>query len=178
MNVKEPPMNRFEKQIVNNNSKNKIPDLIFSPLKGVTLKTGLFSKVFNNNRKFLQKIDIDAALYWFRKRAGKNAPGRPYRGHFEDNIKGQTAGMILMGAGNVLRWVNDPVLEKLIDTIIDEIEDCGEDDGYLMAVPKEQFGTLEYPHYVRIWLSYGLYAAALGGNPKALDMLEALAGLV
>jgi DUF1680 family protein len=165
-------VNQFEKQIINNNGKNKIPDRIFSPLRGVTLKDGLFSEVFDNNRKFLLKIDIDAALYWFRKRAGKNAPGRPYRGHFEDNIKGQTAGLILMGAGNAMRWVKDPDLEKLICTIVDEIEDCAEDDGYLMAVPKEQFGTLEYPHYVRIWLTYGLYAAALGGNPKALDMLR------
>ncbi|MCL2880420.1 MAG: glycoside hydrolase family 127 protein, partial [Treponema sp.] len=165
-------MNQLKKQIVNNNSKNKIPDRIFSPLGGITLNDGLFSRVFNYNRKFLQKIDLDAALYWFRKRAGKNAPGQPYRGHFEDNIKGQTAGLILMGAGNALRWVHDLDLEKLVNTIIDEIDDCSEDDGYLMAVPKEQFGTLEYPHYVRIWLTYGLYAAALGGNLKAMDMLR------
>ena len=165
-------MNYFEKQIINNNDKNKIPDRVFSPLRGVTLNDGLFSRVFNNNRKFLQKVDLDAALYWFRKKAGKNAPGQPYRGHFEDNIRGQTAGMILMGAGNSLRWVKDPALEKLVNEIIDEIKKCSEDDGYLMAVPKEQFGTLEYPHYVRIWLTYGLYAAALGGNPKALEMLR------
>ena len=165
-------MNLFEKQIVNNNDKNKIPNIIFSPIRGVTLNKSLFSQVFDNNIQFLQKINLDAALYWFRKKAGKDAPGQPYRGHFEDNIRGQTAGMILMGAGNVLRWKKDPDLEKLVAAIVDEIKDCSEDDGYLMAVPKEQFGTLEYPGYVRIWLTYGLYAAALGGNPKALDMLR------
>jgi DUF1680 family protein len=165
-------MNRHKGQIVNNNEKNKIPDRIFSPLYGVTLKDGLFAGVFQNNTLFLQKVDLDAALYWFRKRAGKPAPGKPYRGHFEDNIKGQTAGLILMGAGNALRWGPNPDLEKLINSIVEEIKKCGDDDGYLMAVPKEQFGTLEYPHYVRIWLTYGLYAAALGGNPDALDMLR------
>ena len=165
-------MNQFEKQIVNNNAKNKIPDRIFSPIKGVSLYESLFSKVFNNNIKFLRKIDVNGALYWFRKKAGKNAPGQPYRGHFEDNIKGQTAGLLLMGAGNALRWVKDPDLEKLVNGIVDEIKECSEDDGYLMAIPKEQFGTLEYPGYVRIWLTYGLYAAGLGGNQEALDILR------
>lgn len=165
-------MRVFNKQIINNNDKNKIPDKIFSPLYGVTLTGGLFAKVFHNNILFLQKVDLDAALYWFRKRAGKPAPGQPYTGHFEDNIKGQTAGLILMGAGNSLRWEKNAELEKLVTLIVDEIKAASESDGYLMAVPKEQFGTLEYPHYVRIWLTYGLYAAALGGNPDALDMLR------
>jgi DUF1680 family protein len=159
-------------QILDNNKKNKAPDKIFSPLYGVSLTEGLFAQVFRNNIGYLQKINLDAALYWFRKKAGKPAPGKPYRGHFEDNIKGQTAGMILMGAGNVLRWTSDANLEKLVNTIVDEIKSSSEDDGYLMAIPKEQFGTLEYPHYVRIWLTYGLYAAALGGNPHAMDMLR------
>ena len=165
-------MDHFKDQIINNNKKNKIPDHIFTPLRGVTLKDGLFSRVFNNNKSFLQKIDLDAALYWFRKKAGKHASGQPYRGHFEDNIRGQTAGLFLMGAGNALRWANDPDLEKKVNFLIDEILDCSEKDGYLMAVPKDQFGTLEYPGYVRVWLTYGLFAAALGGNSRALDMLR------
>ena len=159
-------------QIFNNNANNAVPDQIFTPLHGVTLNQGLFCDVFHNNFAFLKKIDLDAALYWFRKKAGKEAPGEPYRGHFEDNIKGQTAGMLLMGAGNALRWEENQELRELVDTIVTEIKECSEEDGYLMAVPKEQFGTLEYPHYVRIWLTYGLYAAALGGNPDALEMLR------
>ncbi len=160
------------KQWIDNNSKNKIPDRLFTPLHGVRLGESLFAQVFQNNIGFLKRIDLDAALYWFRRRAGKEAPGEPYRGHFEDNIKGQTAGLLLMGAGNALRWADEPDLNDLVDTIVGEIKACSEPDGYLMAVPKEQFGTLEYPHYVRIWLTYGLYAAALGGNPDALDMLR------
>lgn len=162
----------MKEQIVNNNTKNAIPDHIFSPLYGVKLIDGLLSDVFHNNIRYLQKLDMDAMLYWFRKRAGKDAPGEPYRSHFEDNIRGQTAGMVLMGAGNALRWEKDAELEQIVDTIVAEIKACSEPDGYLMAVPKEQFGTLEYPHYVRIWLTYGLYAAALGGNADALDMLR------
>src|SRR5690606_30971961 len=95
-----------------------------------------------------------------------------YRGHFEDNIKGQTAGLFLMGAGHALRWQEDKQLRRRLDTIVAEIGDCAEADGYLMAVPKTEFGTLEYPHYVRIWLTYGLTAAALAGHPDAFGLLR------
>lgn len=159
-------------QIQNSNPKNKIPDQVFSPIYGVKLTGGLFQKVFHNNIDYLKKIDLDAALYWFRKKAGKEAPGSPYRGHFEDNLHGQTAGLLLMGAGNALRWTDDEELRALTDTIVKEIKDCSEPDGYLMAIPKEQFGTLEYPHYVRVWLTYGLAAAALSGNRDAYPMIR------
>lgn len=165
-------MSRLQQPWVDNNQKNAVPDQIFSPLYGVRLQDGLFARVFQNNIQYLQKVNLDSALYWFRKKAGKPAPGKPYRGHFEDNIKGQTAGMVLMGAGNALRWEENAELEQLVQAIVSEIKACSENDGYLMAVPKEQFGTLEYPHYVRIWLTYGLYGAALGGNPDAMDMLR------
>ncbi len=165
-------MNGAKGQWVDNNKKNAVKDKVFSPLYGVKLQNGLFKQVFDNNIEYLKRIDLNSALYWFRKRAGKAAPGEPYRGHFEDNIKGQTAGQLLMGAGNVLRWTESAELRDIVNTVVDEIKACSDDDGYLMAVPKEQFGTLEYPHYVRIWLTYGLYAAALGGNPDALNMLR------
>ena len=165
-------MSRLPMQWIDNNGKNRIPDEVFTPLYGVRLTGGLFSRVFHRNVEFLKKISIDAALYWFRRRAGKNAPGQPYRGHFEDTIKGQTAGLLLMGAGNALRWEDDAAMRKIVDTIVGEIKSCSMPDGYLMAVPQEEFGTLEYPHYVRIWLTYGLWAAALAGNENALPMLR------
>jgi DUF1680 family protein len=159
-------------QYFDSNGKNAVKDRIFNPLYGVLLTHGLFKETFDNNIDYLKKIDLDAMLYWFRKKAGKDAPGKPYTGHFEDNIKGQTAGLFLMGAGSTLRWMEEPELRKILDVIVEEIKSCSEPDGYLMAVPKDEFGTLEYPHYVRIWLTYGLTAAALAGNPFAFDMLR------
>lgn len=154
------------------NQQNAVQDKLFAPLRGVTLNGGLFKEAFDNNIAYLKRIDGDAMLYWFRKRAGKDAPGKPYTGHFEDNIKGQTAGLFLMGAGNTLRWREDPELRRIMDAIVAEIAACSEPDGYLMAVPKEEFGTKEYPHYVRIWLTYGLVAAMLAGNQQAPAMLR------
>jgi DUF1680 family protein len=162
----------MKRQIWDNNGKNAVKDQIFTPLHGVKLLDGLFRETFENNLGYLKSLDMDAMLYWFRERAGKAAPGMPYRGHFEDNIKGQTAGLFLMGAGHALRWQEDEQLRRRLDKIVAEIRDCAEADGYLMAVPKSEFGTREYPHYVRIWLTYGLTAAALAGNPDAFDMLR------
>lgn len=159
-------------QYYDNNGKNAVKDKLFSPLNGVRLTRGLFKQTFDNNIGYLKLIDMNAMLYWFRVRAGKDAPGVPYTGHFEDNIKGQTAGLFLMGAGNALRWQEEPELLHRLDEIVAEIQDCSEPDGYLMAVPKDEFGTKEYPHYVRIWLTYGLTSAALAGNPAAFPMLR------
>lgn len=162
----------MSRQYIDNNEKNVINDKLYTPLYGVKLTSGLFRTTFDNNKSYLKHISMDAMLYWFRRRAGKDAPGKPYTGHFEDNIKGQTAGLFLMGAGNALRWEEEPELRRSLNEIVAEIGNCSETDGYLMAVPKEEFGTLEYPHYVRIWLTYGLTAAALSGNGSAFEMLR------
>lgn len=159
-------------QYYDNNGKNAVKDQVFNPLYGVKLTRGLFKETFDNNIRYLKRINVDAMLYWFRRRAGKDAPGEPYTGHFEDNIKGQTAGLFLMGAGNALRWQEEAELRSIVDEIVEEIRNCAESDGYLMAVPREEFGTLEYPHYVRIWLTYGLTAAALAGNLDAFILLR------
>ena len=74
------------------------------PVSGVKLTGGVFRQAFENNIGYLKSLSMDSILYWFRVKAGLPAPGEPYRGHFEDNIKGQTAGLYLMGAANSLRW--------------------------------------------------------------------------
>ncbi len=154
------------------NGKLAVPDKLFTPQHGVRLRDGLWKDVFDNNRAYLKKLSVDGMLYWFRKKRGADAPGQPYTGHFEDNIKGQTAGLFLMGAGNTLRWTEDAQLRKTLCEIIDCIEAAAEPDGYLLPIDKKEFPTKEYPHYVRIWINYGLTAAALGGHPGALSMLR------
>jgi len=165
-------MDNIEGLNYNYSDKLAVKDIVFTPEKGVKLKDGLFKKVFDNNVEFLKTLSLDSMLFWFKRRAGKPAAGEPYRGHFEDNIKGQTAGMYLMGAGNALRWYSDDQLQSTVEMIVDCIEECSEPDGYIMAVPKRTFPTKEYPHYVRIWLNYGLIAAGLSGNSKAYGILR------
>ncbi len=159
-------------QVMDLREKQAVKDELFTPVWGVTLHDGLLKDAFEHNIEYLKSLSVDSILYWFRTRGGEPAPGEPYRGHFEDNIKGQTAGLFLMGAANSLRWQKDEELREKVDTIVSWIDRCREPDGYLMAVPKREFGTREYPHYVRSWLTYGLLAAGLIGNDRAYPMLR------
>ena len=68
--------------------------------------------VFDNNKRYLKSLSMDSILYWYRKKAGLPAPGEPYhyRRHWEDNVKGTTVGLFMMGAANSLRWEADDEL--------------------------------------------------------------------
>ncbi len=148
--------------------------LVDIPAAGVRLSGGIFEQAFQNNIGYLKSLSQDATLYWFRVKAGLPAPGAPYRGHFEDNIKGQTAGLFLMGAANSLRWQEDAELRQRTGEIVDCIDSCKEADGFYEPIPKSEFGTKEYPNYVRVWLNYGLKAANRVGYEKALHLMRGM----
>ncbi len=93
------------------NEKMAKPDEVFTPLHGVELKDGLFKRVFDNNIEFLKQFKMNDLLYWFDEKLGNETDGKPYRGWFEDSLKGQSASQYLMGAGNTLRWTEDEDLE-------------------------------------------------------------------
>ena len=154
------------------NHKMKVKNKLFAPLYGVELGDGLFRRVFDDNRVFLTRLDMDRMRYWFDQKAGRHTDAEPYRGHFEDNLKGQTAYQALMGAGNALRFADDPALRKIVDDIIGFIVDGAQENGFCMPVREEDFAYNEYPHYVRIWLTYGLIAAWRSGNEKAKELLR------
>lgn len=65
-----------------------INDQLFSPQTGVKLKAGLFRQVFDYNRAFLKTLDKEAMKYWYCRKANIPTSAQPYRGHFEDNLKG------------------------------------------------------------------------------------------
>ena len=144
------------------------------PVRDVRLNGGLLDRAFQNNIGYLKSLSQDAILYWFRDKAALPSPGAPYRGHFEDNIKGQTAGLFLMGAANSLRWQEDAELRRRSGEIIDCIDTCKEPDGFFEPIPKSEFGTKEYPNYVRVWLNYGLKAANRVGFAKALPLMRGM----
>lgn len=163
---------RGEHQHWRYNEKMVKKDKVFSPLYGVELKEGLFKTTFDNNREFLKQFKMNDLLYWFDEKMGNETDGKPYRGWFEDGLKGQSASQYLMGAGNALRWVEDEQLRQGVETILDKIEACEEEDHFMMPISQYEFTDYEYPHYTRIWLNYGLIAAGLGGSSRAWDMLR------
>jgi DUF1680 family protein len=151
-----------------------IPPAVRVPASGVQLTGGVLQQAHANNIGYLKSLSMDALLYWFRVKAGLPAPGQPYRGHFEDNIKGQSAALFLMGAANGLRWAEDDELHQRVDEIVDGIEVACEPDGFFEPIPQSEFGTKEYPNYVRVWMNYGLKAAGMIGNRKALPLMRGM----
>lgn len=155
------------------NDKVKVKDQLFTPTRGVKLTGGLFRRVFDNNREFTKtQLSIERARYWFDLKRGIAPTVERYSGHFEDNLKGQTASQYLMCAGNVLRWEEDEELRRGMNEVLDFIEEAADPDGFMMPIDEEMFAIREYPHYVRIWLTYGLIAAAKAGENRALIMLR------
>ena len=147
------------------------------PVGGVRLTGGRLKKSFDNNIAFLKGFDLDRMLYWYRVHAGKPAPGVPYAadaGHFENNLKGQTAGQFMMGAGTALLWQEDEELRQTIDAILDEIADDQEEDGFLIPIARDEFKTREYPNYTRAWITFGLLDAGYAGHERAFELARGM----
>ena len=147
------------------------------PMGGVRLTGGRFQRVFENNVAFLKGFDLDRMLYWYRVHKGENAPGVPYAfgdGHFENNLKGQTAGEFLMGAGTALLWREDEELRQMVRAIVAEIDACRDEDGFLIPIPRDQFKTKEYPNYTRAWITFGLLDAGYAGEARAFELARGM----
>jgi len=115
-----------------------VPYQLKAPMGGVRLTGGRLGRVFENNIAFLKGFDMDRMLYWYRVHKGKPAPGVPYAadaGHFENNLKGQTAGEFLMGAGTTLLWTEDDQLREMVKGLIAEMDACRDDDGFISPFP-------------------------------------------
>lgn len=155
------------------NPKYRVPDRLFTPLHGVKLTGGLFRETFDNAGRFLMnQLDSDRTRYWFDIKAGRPTDVIPYIGHFEWNIRSQTASTLLMGLGNMLRWEENSDMRARVEQTLDYIEEGQETDGFILPIAKDQFAYREYPHYVRIWMNYALLAAANSGSKRAFRMLR------
>ena len=154
-----------------------VPYALSAPSRGVRLTGGRFGRAFENNLEFLRGFDPDRMLYWFRVKAGKDAPGAPYAqggGHFENNLHGQTVGEFLMGAGCSLWWTEDARLRAMVRDLLAELKEYPEADGFLLPIDRETFKTKEYPNYTRAWLTFGLLDAAAAGEETALKLARGM----
>ena len=145
------------------------------PRGGVTLQGGIFQTAMANNIVYLlNSYSVDELLRQFRERAGKpNPPDLPKPDKFwEEDLAGSNAGRFLMGAGNTVRWIDDPELHRRMDAVVDGIEQCRQPNGYIMAYPEDTVFYSERGAYTRAWLTHGLLEAGYGGNPKAFGLLR------
>ena len=145
------------------------------PRTGVTLAGGVFETTMRNNIGYLlDSYSTDDLLRQFYERTGKITDFKPKgrQKFWEEDLAGSNAGRFLMGAGNTLRWIDDPELRRRLNVVVDGIEECRQANGYIMAYPADTIFYSERAAYTRAWLTHGLLEAANCGNEKALPMLR------
>ena len=169
--------------VVTNNPGNVIPPNrwkpVFyraqAPLRGIEMGDGLFRKVMEDNAEYLlTSMTMDDMTRHFLKRAGKPAPplGSGRNDQWFNTLPGSEAGHFLMGAGNSLRWIENPPLRERMNQLVDVIDDCKEADGFIMGYPRAETFKGENGAYVRSWVTQGLIEAGYAGNPKAFPLLR------
>lgn len=155
-----------------------ITPALTTPTGNVTLHGGVLAAALATNVQYLLSWDVDDLLYNFRKRAGLPNPGHCVGWDCTaDWVEGSLAGLFMMGAGGVLRWVEVPQLRANLDALIDGIEECTEPSGYLMAFNESALATDEHPDYTLSWTTHGFLEAAVAGNPKALPLIRGMVSL-
>jgi DUF1680 family protein len=153
----------------------RVPYKAEVPRTGISLEGGLFQKALTSNIHYLMTTYTTADLLrQFYERTGKVTGFKPVGSQvfWEEDLAGSNAGRFLMGAGNTVRWIDDPELRKRLNAIVDGIEECRQPDGYIMAYPKDTIFYSERAAYTRAWLTHGLLEAGYAGNPKALPLLR------
>ena len=155
-----------------------VPYLANTPLTGVTVaeNTLLLQTMEANIDYLLTSFDVDHMLLPFRVRAGLNGTtgSRPQVGFWDSDLKGSNAGRFLMGAGNTLRWVENSALRAMLDRVVDGIEACKNESGYILAYGPPGFMHSEQGDYGRSWFTQGLIEAGKAGNAKAFPLLRNL----
>ena len=147
-----------------------------APVKGVTLEGGVFETTMRNNIVYLMdSYTVDDLLLQFRVRAGKPVPpsSRKPDQFWETDLAGSNAGRFLMGAGNTLRWIDDPELRKRVDAVVEGIAECRDANGNVMAFNDDTIFYSERGAYTRAWLTHGLIEAGYAGHPETFKMLRA-----
>jgi DUF1680 family protein len=153
----------------------QVPYAVTIPVTGVTPQGDIFRRAMQNNINYLLgSFSVDEMLRPFRERAGKPVAAglrRPIP-FWDTTLPGSSAGRFLMGAGNTLRWMDNPELRARMNAIVDGIEECRESNGYIMAYPEELILKSERGGYTRSWVTHGLIEAGYAGNPKAFPLLR------
>lgn len=153
----------------------QVPFAVTVPVSGVTPQGELFRRAMQNNINYLlSSFSVDEMLRPFRERAGKPVTEglRKPIPFWETTLPGSSAGRFLMGAGNTLRWIDDPQLRASMNAIVDGIEECRAPNGYIMAYPEALILKSERGGYTRSWVTHGLIEAGYAGNPKAFALLR------
>ena len=156
-----------------------VPFLASAPVAGVSVAGNqiLLPSMEANADYLLTSFDVDHLLLPFRVRAGKansSAGSRAQIPFWDSDLKGSNAGRFLMGAGNTLRWLEKPGLRQMLDAVVDGVDDCKNESGYILAYAPPGFMHSEQGDYGRSWFTQGMIEAGKAGNAKAFPLLRGM----
>lgn len=157
-----------------------VPLTAQTPTSGVNISSNplLLSVMESNIDYLLSSFDLDHMLFPFRLRNGDPSPppgSRPQVPMWDVDLQGANAGRFMMGAGNTLRWVHNPSLQRMLDELVDGVEACKDNTtGYSLAYEPAGLLHFEQGDYARSWFTQGLIEAGKSGNQQSFKLLREL----
>lgn len=114
------------------------PQVWFFPLSDVTLLPGPFQDAMERGGRWMEALEPDRFLAWFRREAGLPMKGEPYGGWERATIAGHSLGHYLSGGALRFAATGDPRWAQRLAYIVDELAACQErhGDGFLAAYPR------------------------------------------
>lgn len=154
-----------------------VPWALAVPAAGVALAAGSpLATGFAGNLAYLRSRDPLDMLYFFARRAGvAQPPGRCYG--WGGWIPGSEAGNFLMGAGNAVRWTDDPLLRANTRQVVAGIANYSQPNGWAWAFAEESIADDNLPDYCASWVVRGLLDAHGAGTPGALAVARSTVSL-
>lgn len=113
------------------------------PLSQVSVTDPYIANAFRKEYAYLQSYDLDRLLSAFRKNRGLPVKGETYSGWENTEIRGHTLGHYMTAIAQAYQNTNDPQFFESINYIINELEACQFESGYLSAFPEKLFDHVE-----------------------------------
>lgn len=109
----------------------------------VKLNDPYLTNAFQKEIAYLTSFNCDKLLSFFRKTKGLTPKAENYFGWEHTEIRGHTLGHYLSALAQVYATTKDSTIYERLQYILDELDLCQFDNGYLSAFPEEFFDRVE-----------------------------------
>nr|WP_297864706.1 beta-L-arabinofuranosidase domain-containing protein [uncultured Acetatifactor sp.] len=143
-------------------------------LNEIHLTDGEFSARKELVRKYLNELDTDRIMHTFRLNAGIPSGAKPLGGWESPDcgLRGHFVGHFLSACARFGFCDEDENLRGKAMQIVDIMEQCQKENGYLSAFPEEVLDTLEREENRDIWAPYYTLAKILQGLLDCAALLD------
>jgi len=113
------------------------------PMSHVQLKDAYLVNAFQKEIEYLKSFNSDKLLSFFYKTKGLTPKAENYLGWENTEIRGHTLGHYLSAIAQVYATTKDITIYDRLQYILNELQICQFDSGYLSAFPEEFFDRVE-----------------------------------